>query len=94
MKLRNRKIIYLKMHQGLFVPAIGDLGNVLPTQGKTVDNLSMTTAEDGDGVAISGARNGANFEVFVPSANIAYAALAVESGRKDGTEIARGDKAK
>ena len=44
----SNKVVYAKLHAGLFVPDLGNLADTLPPQNKTLKNLSMTKQEDGN----------------------------------------------
>lgn len=63
----SKKVTYAKLHDELFLPGgVGNLGKVLPSQGKTVrgDGLKMTY--DSDGLHVSA--NGIN--CLIPPASV------------------------
>lgn len=41
------KVIYAKLHEGVFIPGTGSLGDTLPPQNKTLKNFSMEKQQDG-----------------------------------------------
>lgn len=44
----SRKVVYAKLHAGIFIPGVGNLADTLPPASKTLKDLSMTKQEDGN----------------------------------------------
>jgi hypothetical protein len=44
----SNKVVYAKLHAGVFIPGVGNLADTLPPQNKTLKNLSMTKQDDGN----------------------------------------------
>lgn len=72
----NRKVVYARLHAGAYVPGAGELGTTFPSQSKTLENLSMNTAELG--LHISFTYRGVNKEVIIPAANVIIMELATD----------------
>lgn len=67
MSVIGRKVMVARFHQGVHIPGVGELGNVLPNQTKRLD-LDMRVTEAGLLVKLLGPKFKA--ELLVPSANI------------------------
>lgn len=85
----ERKISFIKLHEGLFVPGPGNLGDTFPISaggGKTIDELDMSC--NPIGVTIKGVRknvsysNAQAFEVFVPWTMVKQCVLVPETAKK------------
>lgn len=63
-----KKVKVVRFHQSLYAPGAGELGNVLPPQGKTLDHLEMTY--DASGLYATFSYKGIKTNILVPSANI------------------------
>jgi hypothetical protein len=72
----NRKVTYVRLHESAYSPATGDLGVVLPSQTKTMDNLSMHVEEIG--LFLTFSFRGIRCEMLVPMANVKNMLLAPE----------------
>ena len=44
----SRKVIYAKLHAGVFIPGVGNLADTLPPASKTLTDLTMSKQEDGN----------------------------------------------
>jgi len=44
----SKKVIYAKLHAGIFIPSVGNLSETLPPQGKTLKNFTMEKRPDGN----------------------------------------------
>jgi hypothetical protein len=44
----SRKIVYAKLHTGVFIPGVGNLSDTLPPAGKTLRNFTMSTKANGN----------------------------------------------
>lgn len=87
-KSLDRTVTYINLHEGVFIPGVGDLGKVFPTNaGKTIESLKMGTEQVG--VNISGTRQGLLFEVIVPWANVKQAVLAPNEQKNSSTNKAK-----
>lgn len=75
MTVSGRKVIVARFHQSVHVPGIGELGNVLPSQGKRLE-LEMVVTDGGLLVKILGPTIKA--DLLVPSANVIGMQLALE----------------
>lgn len=64
----NREIKYLRTHGSLYIPGVGETGNVLPRQNKR-DTLSMNSCVEGAHVNLNGT------EFLIPWGNIQLAVL-------------------
>lgn len=73
MSTLGRKVILARFHQGVHIPGIGELGNVLPSQHKNLE-LDMCVTETGVLVRVLGPRIKA--ELLIPSANVVAMQLA------------------
>lgn len=68
-----RKATYVKFHQGLFAPGLGNIGDSLTTVGQTAlkfKGLELWWADDGFYVTVG------NVNIVVPHSNIVSAVLA------------------
>ncbi len=65
----SKKVLFVKFHQGLFVPALGTLGDTLPSQSKTIQELFMTLEDNY--LIIEGSSKGVKTKAVVPVSNIA-----------------------
>lgn len=70
----NRTVKYLRTHGSLYIPNIGETGNVLPRQNKK-DNLSMTAGVEGAMIKLN------NVEFVIPWGNIQLAVLEPEAAK-------------
>lgn len=43
----SRKVIYAKLHAGVFIPGVGTLSDTLPPQSKTLKAFTMTSLPHG-----------------------------------------------
>lgn len=43
-----RKVVYAKLHAGVFIPGVGNLADTLPSASKTLKDFTMTKQEDGN----------------------------------------------
>ena len=68
----NRKVVYLSLHQNLFIPGPGDLGKIVPSQNKTFGCEMVSVPE---GVLIKVDLRGKH-EALVPWGNIVLAKFA------------------
>lgn len=75
----SKQVTYMKVHQDIFVPGLGGLGNTLPPGNKTLA-MSMETTEHGVQVDAKGP-HGTNHSVLIPYANIVLAVLAPEASK-------------
>lgn len=73
-----RKVTYARVHQDLYVPNAGSLGNVFPPQSKTLDGLSMSSEPNSGNLVIKFAYRGIANEILIPSANVVLMLLAPE----------------
>lgn len=44
----SRKVVYAKLHAGIFIPNVGSLSDTLPPATKTLKNLTMVKEQDGN----------------------------------------------
>lgn len=65
----SRKVKYLRLHTKLFIPGLGDIGDVLPAPQKNY-KLDMSDSEQGVLVNVSNDKS-AKFECRIPDGNIA-----------------------
>lgn len=79
-KALNRTVTYARLHAGIFLENVGELGTIFPPKDKTVDNLQLGTTEIG--LVISGIRRGYAFEALVPWSNVTHVALAPDETPK------------
>lgn len=63
-----KKVLYLKTHQTIFVPGLGDLGSTLPPIAKTVPALDMEI--EGEHVLIRGKSKSGLVSALLPLANV------------------------
>lgn len=80
----NRRVIYARLQTAGYLPSVGDLGLVFPSQTKTMDNLIMTSTPDGLHVQFS--YRGFNKELLIPPANVVLMELAPEEKKKPKAE--------
>lgn len=66
-----RKIKYLRLHTKLFIPGVGDLGDVLPDPRKSF-SLQLTDLENGVLIDIA-TKEGVKVQGRIPDGNIALA---------------------
>lgn len=69
----GRSVTYARLHGNAYAPGVGELGNVFPSQSKTLDGLTMTTTDLGLSMEFS--YKGVRHELLVPSANIVIMSL-------------------
>lgn len=74
--MANRKVIYARLHQGIYLPNAGDLGTVLPPSSKTLEHLAMVT--DGDALFLDFTYRGIRNSALIPLANVAVLSLVPE----------------
>lgn len=43
-----RKVVYAKLHAGVFIPGVGNLAETLPPVSKTLKGFAMTKQSDGN----------------------------------------------
>jgi hypothetical protein len=43
-----RKVVYAKLHAGIFIPGVGNLADTLPPLNKTLKNFTMSTQASGN----------------------------------------------
>jgi hypothetical protein len=73
----SRKVKRLRLQTNIHISgAVGELGNVIPPNGKTLENLTMVSTSEG--VELSFNFQGAKTEALVPYGNIALAEYVVE----------------
>lgn len=66
----NRNVVYVRFHADLDIPGlVGSIGKVLPSQGKTFNELKMVKEED-QTLSISFKYLGKPISVSVPFTNI------------------------
>lgn len=77
-----RKVQYARLHQSvnLYIPGVGDIGNVLPPTSKSLDNLDMRITEYG--LSAKFKFQGVHKEVLVPLAGVAVMLMASEEPKK------------
>lgn len=80
--MSGRKVNYAKVHQGIFVPGLGELGMTLPPSNKTL-NLNMSKIEGGLLLTIN--QSGQVWDIYVPDGNVALAVLAKEDTANPAT---------
>lgn len=73
----NRTVLYARLQTEAYVVGAGSLGNVFPSQSKTLKNLSMTALDQG--LNISFEYSGLKKELLIPLANVILMELAPES---------------
>lgn len=84
-KVLNRIVIYATLHEGIFIPKIGDLGKVFPAQDKTLEKLHMIVDEEG--LVVNAVRPGfPAFEVLIPWANVKQAVLAPQDEKNNNSK--------
>lgn len=72
----NRKVLYARFYESVYVPQIGEVGNTLPSPTKTLDNLHMTVTPIG--LSVEGSHKGLRSEFLIPLASIKIMTLAPE----------------
>lgn len=55
-------------HQSVFVTDLGNLGSSLPSNGRTIDGLKMSTSDEG--LVVEGSWRGKKAKAVIPYANI------------------------
>lgn len=65
--LVGRTVVYTKLHTGVFVKGLGELGATFPSETKT---LALKMTHDVDGVFIQVGLQGKQAEILVPWANV------------------------
>jgi hypothetical protein len=73
-----RKVSHARFQTNLFLPGLGEIGNVLPSYTKTFSGLDMTTSPDGLVIKFNVPSTKAQKEVLVPFANIVFMELSGE----------------
>jgi hypothetical protein len=48
----GKKVIYAKLHDGFFIPVVGNMKDTLPSDGKTLKDFEMEL-QDGGGLMLS-----------------------------------------
>lgn len=43
----SRKVVYAKLHAGVFIPGVGNLADTLPPMNKTLKNFTMSAQASG-----------------------------------------------
>ncbi len=77
----SRKVTYARLQTEAYVTGAGSLGNVFPSQNKTLESLSMSTQVEG--LNISFIYRGLKKELLIPYANVIIMELApVEESKK------------
>lgn len=64
-----KKVNYLRTHQSVFMPGIGELGSAVPSSTKTIPGLQMTLVTEGVLLEVDGSYG------IVPYGNISYLGL-------------------
>lgn len=73
----SKKVTFVRLHEGIHMPGVGDMGTVLPVSGKTLSELDMTITELG--LEVSFKYNKLQFDLLIPSANIKFMRIVREA---------------
>lgn len=72
----NRKVLYARFHTPVFTKGSGSIGDVLPSNSKTLDNLDMHA--NPAGVSVKFSFKGKKTEILVPYGNVSLIELSPE----------------
>ena len=70
----SKKVKFAKFHAGLFLPGLGNIGETLPSQNKTLSDLTMILVPEGLLISAKGV------DIVVPSANVVLMQLEEKYG--------------
>lgn len=75
----SRKVKYLRLHQNIFIPGVGDLGSVLPDPRKS---FTVDMVDSGNGVLLDiKPHQSPKVEGRIPDGNIALIVYAPEEAK-------------
>lgn len=75
--IAGREVTFLRLHNSLHIPGLGDIGSVFPPQNRTVESVVMTAVAEG--VVIELKVKGSHAEILVTPGNILLAKLGPEA---------------
>lgn len=70
----KRMASYIRLHNNVYVPGAGELGNTFPSPGKSLEDLKITVM-GADGYIVEFSFKGHHKEVHLPAAAVAVADL-------------------
>lgn len=82
----NRKVTFVRFHQGLHLPSVGNVGDSLPGNSKTYSKLDMWAYSAGLQIDIAYA--GRSTCILVPWANVIVAELGPEQPKEPAVTAA------